>query len=70
MRFRIEKIDYNTFAIPMCDKAFYACQLVKQKYLTCEQIKLLQLMGFEIEEKDLEKEDVINKFYSGDRHEQ
>jgi hypothetical protein len=39
------KIEY---AVPMCDKAKKACNLVGQNFLHVHQIKLIQLMGCEV----------------------
>lgn len=47
------------YAVPVCDQARKACELVKQPFLTCEQVKLLELMGCNIEtinEEELREE--------------
>jgi len=36
-------------ALPICDNAYRVCQLVKRSFLIAPEIKLLELMGFNIE---------------------
>jgi hypothetical protein len=39
---------YEYVCTPACELSFLACQLVHQDYLDGPQVKILELMGFEI----------------------
>jgi hypothetical protein len=39
---------YEYVCTPACELSFLACQLVRQDYLDGTQVKILELMGFEI----------------------
>lgn len=39
---------YDYVCTPACELSFLACQLVRQDHLDGTQVKILELMGFEI----------------------
>jgi hypothetical protein len=40
---------YEYLCTPQCELSYLACQLVRQDYLDSAQIKILELMGFQVQ---------------------
>jgi len=52
MKIRVKVISNGPFdikAYPQCQRSERVCMLIEKPYLTGNQVKLLQLIGFEIE---------------------
>lgn len=49
IKFEHTTLQDHDIAIPMCENAVRACQLVKRSFLMDFEVKLLERMGFEIE---------------------
>lgn len=53
----IMTVDSQPVIRPRCLNSERACLLVKRSYLTAEELKILELMGFEIIVEDRQKKD-------------
>lgn len=68
MRVKIRKLTTSglQYAVPLCKEAEYACALLGQQFLYLHQLRLIHLMGCEIEvvsEEDTKQEEEKRSIY-------